>query len=73
MDLMHIMMHIHRKQTTPKSHNKLSTNELGEWQPRQDSNLEILNQNQVCCQLHHGAVALRPWGLLMGFPPNINQ
>lgn len=23
-----------------------------EWQPPQDSNLEILNQNQVCYQLH---------------------
>ena len=37
--------------------NKRST--LDNWQPRQDSNLEILNQNQVCYQLHYRATALR--------------
>ena len=24
--------------------------------PRKDSNLEWLDQNQLCCQLHHGVV-----------------
>ena len=27
-----------------------------DWQPHQDSNLEILNQNQVCYQLHYGEI-----------------
>lgn len=30
-------------------------NGKNEWQPHQDSNLEILNQNQVCYRLHYGA------------------
>ena len=26
--------------------------------PRKDSNLEWLDQNQLCCQLHHGVVVV---------------
>lgn len=31
----------------------------GEWLPRQDSNLKCLDQNQMCCQLHHGVTEAR--------------
>jgi hypothetical protein len=27
------------------------------WLPRQDLNLKCLDQNQMCCQLHHGVTA----------------
>ena len=33
---------------------RLSAPSRREWLPRQDSNLERLDQNQLCCQLHHG-------------------
>ena len=59
---MHTLMHMKGNIHPYNPRNELSLNELEEWQPRQDSNLEILNQNQVCCQLHHGAVALRRGG-----------
>ncbi len=29
------------------------------WLPHQDSNLKCLDQNQMCCQLHHGVTGER--------------
>lgn len=49
------------------SRNPLTFNALEKWQPRLDSNQEILNQNQVCYQLHYGAVALRRGVITVNF------
>ena len=45
------------RETAPEKGSKKPSLKRGlDWQPHQDSNLEILNQNQVCYQLHYGAV-----------------
>ena len=46
-----------RERMNPEKRQQKTLLEGGlDWQPHQDSNLEILNQNQVCYQLHYGAV-----------------
>lgn len=56
---MHDFMHIEPNRRSQPLLNLLTLSMLRKWQPRLDSNQEILNQNQVCYQLHYGAVTLR--------------